>query len=323
MLTWRNSWQLGRVVQNCLALVVLVGAVFLFSPSIGQAEPFNLGPKKCQECHKAEVEVWEATPHAKSFKEIHKSKKAKAIVKAVGGKRMKKEALCAGCHYTTTKKNASAKPKLATGPSCESCHGAASDWFAIHNDYGAGKTAATEDPAHKAARIKNASAKGMIWPNQLFDVAANCNSCHGMASAALPGDKIKAMLDAGHPINAEFEVVEYSQGVVRHRFYPPKVTENQKMTKAEMARLFVVGQAANLVSATGSLSKSDHAGYKAAQQKRIAAATEILKSISRQVPEAAKVVSSPTVENGRALAAAVAGKDLSGAVGAKLPTSFK
>ncbi len=316
---------LGRAIPcgKFLLLAAMAGMILFFQPAASQAESFNLGPKKCQECHKAEVEVWEATPHATSFKSIHKSKKAKAIVKAVGGKRMKKEALCAGCHYTTTKKNAGAKPKLAAGPSCESCHGPASDWFAIHNNYGAGKTAATEDAAHKAARIKNASTKGMIWPTQLFDVAANCNSCHGMAAAALPGDKIKAMLDAGHPINAEFEVVEYSQGVVRHRFYPPKVTENQKMTKAEMARLFVVGQAANLVSATSSMSKTDHAAYKAAQQKRIAAATAVLKSIAGQVPEAGKVVASPTPENGRALAAAVAGKDLSGAVGSKLPTSFK
>lgn len=87
--------------------------------------------------------------------------------------------------------------------------------------------------------------------------------------------------------------------------------------------MFVIGQAANLVSASAAISKTDHAGFKAAQQKKISAATEILNSVAGAVPEAGKVVASPTAENGRALAAAIAGKDLSSAVGGKLPTKFK
>jgi len=296
-----------------LPVGLLAMFVLLMSHATSTAEPFNLGPKKCQECHKAEFTVWKGTPHAKSFKKIHKSKKAKKIVKAVGGKRMKKAALCASCHYTTAKKAASAKPKLVAGPSCESCHGAASDWFSIHNN----------KKVPKADRIKEASAKGMIWPSQLYDVAANCNSCHGLAHANLTGENIKAMLDAGHPINPDFELVKFSQGAVRHRFYPPKVTENQVMTAPEMARMFVIGQAANLVGASAAMSKSDHAAYKAAQQKRIATATNLLKSIVGQVPEAGKVIASPNAANGRALAAAIASKDLSGAVGGNLPKKFK
>jgi len=293
--------------------VSFLTAIFLFASTYDlSAEPFKVGPKKCQECHKAEAKVWSGTKHAKSFKKVHKNKKAKKIVKAVGGKRMKKTALCASCHYTVAQKSASAKPKLVTGPSCESCHGPASDWLNIHNKKGP-----------KADKMKAASAKGMIWPSQLYDVAANCNSCHGLARASLSGKNIKAMLDAGHPMNADFELVKYSQGSVRHRFYPPKVTENQVMSPAEMARMFVIGQAANLVSASAAISKSSHAGYKAAQEKKIATATAILKSVSGQVPEAGTIVSSPTAENGRALAAAVASKDLSGAVSSKLPKDFK
>ncbi len=202
--------------------------------------------------------------------------------------------------------------KLVAGPSCESCHGSASEWINIHNK-----------KAPKASKIKEASAKGMVWPSQLYDVAANCNSCHGLAKAGLSGDKIKAMLDAGHPINADFELVEYSQGSVRHRFYPPKVTENQAMTPPEMARMFVIGQAANLVAASASLSKSQHPAYQAAQKKRIAKATALLKSLAGQVPEAGKILASPTAANGRALSSAVKGKDLSGVVGGKLPKKFK
>ncbi len=314
---------LNKLSAIFAGLAVVTFLSVLTAPIQANAEAFSFGPKKCQECHKAEVTVWEGTAHAKSYKTVHKSKKAKAIVKAVGGKSMKRTELCATCHYTQTQTKAGAKKRVAAGPSCESCHGAASEWFAIHNDYGKGKTAKTEDAAHKAARIKNASAKGMIWPSQLFDVAANCNSCHGLAQAALSGDNIKAMLDAGHPINPGFELVEYSQGSVRHRFYPPKVTENQEMTAAEKSRMFVVGQAATLVSAKAAMSKSDHAAYKAAQQKRIDRANAVLKSVQGQVPEAGKVLSDPSAANGRALAAAVAGKDLSGAVGGQLPAKFK
>jgi hypothetical protein len=293
-----------------LFIGVLAGFLLFVNSAELYAEPFKLGPKKCQECHKAEAKVWSGTKHAKSFKKVHKSKKAKKIVKAVGGKSMKKTALCASCHYTSVKKGK--KFKLVAGPSCESCHGAAAEWISIHNK-----------KAPKAEKIAAASAKGMIWPSQLFDVAANCNSCHGLTKENLTGDNIKAMLDAGHPMNADFELVKYSQGSVRHRFYPPKVTENQVMTPAEMARMFVIGQAANLVSASAAVSKSGHAGYKAAQQKKIAAATKVLKSVAGQVAAAGKVVASPTSDNGRALAAAIADKDLSGAVGGNLPKKFK
>jgi hypothetical protein len=192
---------------------------------------------------------------------------------------MKKTALCLTCHYTAIKE----RPK--SGPGCESCHGAAGKWIAVHNDYGKGKTAKTEDAGHKAARIKNASAAGMIWPSKTFDVAMNCNGCHGLGNVPKGGD-IAKMLDAGHPINPGFELVAYSQGSVRHRFYPPKVTENQKMTKAAESQLFVVGQAAALVAATSAVKKSTHAKFADAQKKRMAMAKEVLGAVKGQVPAA-------------------------------------
>ena len=108
-------------------------------------------------------------------------------------------------------------PELRKLPWCRK------NWINIHNDYGKGKTRETEDAAHKAARKKNATAAGMIWPSETFDVAMNCNGCHGLGNVPNGGD-IAKMLDSGHPLNAGFELVKYSQGSVRHRFYPPKVT---------------------------------------------------------------------------------------------------
>ncbi|MEX2615010.1 MAG: multiheme c-type cytochrome [Alphaproteobacteria bacterium] len=308
-------------IFSVLSFVVVSG--FIGFAAETQAAPFNVGPKKCQECHTAEATVWEGTAHFKSFKDIHRHDKADDIVEAVGDKRMKRSETCTICHYSDEQKDESARPKQVAGPSCESCHGAASDWIAVHNDYGAGVKREDETAEHKAERIAKAEAAGMIRPDKLFDVASNCMGCHGLARDELEAKDAAAMLDAGHPIKPEFELVSYSQGTVRHRFYPPDVTVNKEMTPAELSQMYVVGQAAALVSATKAMSKSDHAKYKEAQEKRIATATTALNAVKAQVPEAGALLADPSVANGRALAAAVKGKDLTGAVGDMLPKDRK
>jgi hypothetical protein len=283
-----------------------------------QAEPTAVGPEKCEKCHREEFKVWEGTKHFKSFKEIHRHKDVKNIINATGEKNIRQSAVCAVCHYTSVTESGKSRP--IAGPSCESCHGNASEWITVHNDYGGPNVKREqESPDHKAKRIANAKAAGMIRPDMLYDVAANCMSCHGLANPKLSGEHAAAMLDNGHPLKPEYEIVEYSQGSVRHRFYPPDLTANKEMTKAEMARLFVIGQAAALVSATEAITKSKHAKYVEAQQKRISRAKEVL----AKVPEASALIASPTADAGRALGVAIATKDLSGAVGNWLPTKFK
>lgn len=304
-----------------LSILAIAGAIGA-TPEAAAA-PHFVGPKKCEECHTAEAKVWEGTKHFESFKTIHKNDKAKDIVEAVGDKRMKRSDTCTICHYSEEQKDAGAKPKQVAGPSCESCHGAASDWINIHNDYGKGVKRDDEPADHKAARIKNAEAAGMVRPEKLFDVASNCMACHGLGREELDGKTAATMLDAGHPLKPDFELVRYSQGTVRHRFYPPDVTVNKEMTPAEKSQMYVVGQAAALVSATAALSKSDHPKYKAAQEQRIATAKAALDAVKGQLPEAGALLADPSVANGRALSAAVKGKDLSGAVGGMLPKEYK
>ncbi len=299
----------------------------LFFGGMGITNPavavFKVGAKKCQECHTAEAKVWEGTKHFKSYKTVHKDKRAKKIVKAIGEKRMKKSKTCALCHYTAAQKDSSAKAKLVSGPSCESCHGAASDWFSVHNDYGKGVKRNAESAGHKAERLKKSEAAGMVRPERLFDVAANCMSCHGLANSNLDTKTAAVMLDNDHPLNPDFELVKYSQGTARHRFYPPDVTVNKEMTAAEISQMYVVGQAAALVSATLAASNSDHPKYKATQEKRIANAKAVLEAVKGDLPAAAKLLADPTLANGRALGEAVKGKDLSGTVGGKLPKELK
>ena len=297
-------------------VAVFAFAAMLFAAWQGtaQAEPTAVGPDKCEKCHREETKVWEGTAHHKSFREVHKHKAAKDIVEAVGEKRMRRADVCATCHYTVI------EDKQVSGPSCESCHGKASEWITVHNDYGGPAVKREQEtPQHKAERIAKAKAGGMIRPEMLYDVAANCMSCHGLSNPKLSGEHAAKMMEAGHPLKPEYEIVEYSQGSVRHRFYPPDLTKNKEMTKAEMARLYVVGQAAALVSATEALKKSNNAKYVEGQQKRIAKAKEVLS----KVPEAAALLKSPSAEAGRALAEAIATKDMTGAVGGQLPTKFK
>lgn len=277
----------------------------------------NIGPKKCQECHRAEHDVWKGSAHFKAFRGAHKHKSAKAIAKASGtGKSMRKNKTCLTCHYTKIGKKAKA------GPSCESCHGAAKKWVNIHNDLGGPSVKpADESAGHKKSRLASAKKAGMIHSSMVYDIAENCNACHTMQKidVAMAGK----LIDAGHPINGGYELVKYSQGSVRHRFYPPNVTKNQKMDKANMARMFLTGHAAGLVYATKVAAKTSNAKYKAAMQKRIAAAKKAIGAVKGKVSAAGALLSSPSDKNARKFVAALQGKNLSGAVGGMLPSSYK
>ena len=283
------------------------------------AESAYQGPEKCDKCHKAEIAVWEETKHATSLRTMHRTDEAKAIIKAVGGKRVKTNETCTVCHYTMVETNG--RLRANAGPSCESCHGASTAWLSIHNDYGEGVKRETESAEHRQMRIERAEAAGMIWPFRTFDVAANCFSCHGMSNDAISGDTIATMLDAGHPINPGFELIRYSQGTVRHRFYPPNLEENATMTPEQLARWFITGHAVSLVVATEALGRSDHPKYQAAQNGRIEAAKAALEAIRGQVPEAGALLQDPSEASARALVAAIESRDLSGAVGGLLPPS--
>jgi hypothetical protein len=142
-------------------------------------------------------------------------------------------------------------------------------------------------------------------------------TCHGLAHPDLKADDLAKMLGAGHPINPDFELVKYSQGSVRHRYYPPDIKTNAEMTPQDLAQIYVVGQAAALVSATEAMSKSGEAKYKEAQNKR----AENAKAVLKNIPEAAGLLASPSRENALKLSKAIAGKDLTSVVGGKLPAT--
>jgi hypothetical protein len=305
-------------LKKILSAIVLLGVVGV--GGYASATPYFIGPDKCTNCHKPEEAVWNGTKHAKSFKDVHRAPEAKAILDAAGGdKNMRRNDVCVGCHYSLIQADASAKPTPVDGPSCESCHGAASDWFPIHND----GASASETPAHKADRIHKSIAAGMIRPEMLYDIALNCLSCHELShkgrKSPIPPETFSKMIDAGHPAGTSFELVQWSQGTVRHRFYPPDISKNAEMTQAQLARMFITGHAAALVESTTTEGKIDNPKYQETLTKVIAAAQAALGAIKDQVPEAAAVLAQPTDDNARKLVEAIASKDLSPQVGSMLP----
>ncbi len=273
------------------------------------AEPYVQGPTFCEECHKEEAKVWATTKHYETYRTMHKSKDAKKIVKAVGGKKsMKRNKNCNVCHYSKEQKKPKSKSKVKYGPSCESCHGPSSEWETIHADYG-GKNVKREDeaPAHKIKRVADSTAAGLIWARMTYDIAANCMKCHGLARSEISGKAFGAMLKGGHPINQSFEIVMFSQGKMRHWLKP--------RSRAQLAKLFVAGQAAKLVSAAEMAGKSKNKKYKAAQMQRVTDAKAALQG----VPGAAALINSPSDAAARAMMKAIGDQDISGLVGARIP----
>jgi hypothetical protein len=308
----------GTPMRTRAAILLL--ALTVCAAGTASAAPFAEGFRKCQECHEPEVEVWKQTKHFKTYNEVHKKDSAAKILAAAGGgASMRQNSTCVMCHYTETKASETAKPQVASGPSCESCHGASSEFRDVHNFYGDGVAdASKESPANKAKRLAAATKAGMIWSFMTYDIAANCMDCHGLAQPRLKGDVLAKMLEAGHPGEPEFELVRYSQGTVRHRYYPPNVNTNAEMNAADLARLYIVGQAAKLVSATSAAAKSAHPQYAALQKKREQDSRTALQSVA-DLPEVKAVLDKPSADAARKLADALKGKDLSAKVKAQLP----
>ena len=289
---------------------LLLGA--LVSTYANAQESFKLGADTCGgECHEAELEIWQESPHQQSFDKFDDpddelTAKIDKILAAVGSDDMTESPVCTNCHFTMVQEAADEDPYADSGPSCESCHGAGSEFKDIHSD---------QDVAYDG-RMANAEKLGMIRPTMKFDIAQNCNDCHAMARPEVDGETIDKMVSAGHPIKPDFELVRYSQGAVRHRFYEPDTTVNAKMTKPELAHLFVEGQLAQYLAAHKSLSKSSNSDYKAVMQTR----KNNAKTGLGPVPGSQAFLDNPSSEAARALLKTLKGLDLSDKVGASLPS---
>lgn len=239
-----------------------------------------LGPDRCGECHQPELEALQASAHHKGFKAMHRSDEAKAIAAKLGIRRIKSEARCIQCHYTPVEKRG--KIRAGHGVSCESCHGPAASWIAIHDDFGgANLDASSETPAHRKQRKDQCRSLGMNWPELIIDIAGECYQCHVIADEELI-DK------AGHP-TGDFELVAWTQGEVRHNFGDSP--ENKEAPLERRRVLFVTGQMLDLEFNLRALATASKDGAMATAAR--ARATAALKRLA----DLAKVLDDPSLDS--------------------------
>ncbi|MEM8679653.1 MAG: multiheme c-type cytochrome, partial [Planctomycetota bacterium] len=157
------------------------GGVHATEPPVNRRDAHDptkvIGAETCTKCHGAELAVWRQTAHFKTYKELQRHPAATEIAKKMGLRSIKRGDLCIQCHYTLQQQGA--REKAIAGVSCESCHGGARDWIAIHNDYG-GPTATKESETaeHRELRLKQSIEHGMHNPANLYLIARSCCSCH-------------------------------------------------------------------------------------------------------------------------------------------------
>lgn len=106
---------IGRVLMLGCLIVLLT----LFLPATALAappEPNYEGPEKCAECHSAETEAWQNSPHARAMADIDETLQLACSQEAVT-----EECTCLNCH--TTDFNPSDRTYAYAGVACEACHG--------------------------------------------------------------------------------------------------------------------------------------------------------------------------------------------------------
>ncbi|MEO6876230.1 MAG: cytochrome c family protein [Opitutaceae bacterium] len=235
------------------------------------------GPEACGECHKQEVEAWKLTHHFSTVNDMHRTDDAKAIAGKMGIRRIKSESLCVNCHYT--EKQTVDGPAVIAGVSCESCHGAAKDWINVHNDYGKGFKKETEPAEHRTNRIAAAVKAGMLRPDDVYSVAQNCFHCHVVTDE-------KLVNVGGHTAgSADFELLAYSQGEVRHNFLQSGGKVNAVDSQPRARLLFTVGTLLDLEYSLRAVGRAtEKASYALTYAHRVKALKEKLGKINQLAP---------------------------------------
>lgn len=243
----------------------------------------------CGECHVSAYEVWKDTPHATTFKTMHRKERAETIAGKLGLQLIKRDAFCFSCHYTPVLK--SGRIRVVSGVSCESCHGAGADWIEVHNDYGPGANHETESPAHREERIRRSRAAGMRRPSDLYDVAANCFSCH-----SVPDERLVNV--GGHSTgSAGFELVEWSQGEIRHNFLESfkrgEIGPNVERSSERKRVMYVAGRALDLEYSLRGAAVAEREGvYAKAMARRVRSAVSELRAVhgASSIPEVGRML---------------------------------
>jgi hypothetical protein len=225
--------------------VIIACAIALACDSLARAAEISVesphrdsakvvGSDQCAKCHEHEVQQWMKTPHYATFETLHRNPRAKEIADKLGLQSIKRNDVCIQCHYT--RRIEDGRERVVAGVSCESCHGGAADWLTVHADYGGtGTTKATETAEHRVKRETDAISHGMNNPRNIYLIARQCYDCHTVPNETLVNT-------GGHLAGSQdFELVAWSQGMVRHNFVRTGGTSNSTPTPEQLRIMFVVG----------------------------------------------------------------------------------
>lgn len=285
-----------RIPTHWLTLIFLLTPTRLVASeaTLPSVDPHHVvGFDKCSKCHQSEINVWQKTPHYKTFDTLHRKPEAKQIADRLGLSSIKRNDVCIQCHYTQQHEGKRVKP--ISGISCESCHGAAKVWLEVHNDYGGPNvTKEQESAAHKKRRRELSVAKGMRNPVNVYLIARSCLACH-----TTPNEELVNV--GGHPAGSpEFEFVSWSQGMLRHNFVRSDGRHNDVSSPDRLRVMFVVGIMTDLEYSLRATAKAkDKAKYAMVSAQRA-------DRMRNELAKIQQVVSDPHVQ--RALDAAFAAR---------------
>ena len=195
-----------------------------------------VGSDQCAKCHQPEVQQWMRTPHFATFDSLHRKPRAKEIADKLGLQSIKRNDVCTQCHYT--QQNQDGRERVVAGVSCESCHGGGAGLARrLHADYGGAgmRRRRRSRPSIAAQRVKDSIAPGMNNPHNIYLIARQCYDCH-----TVPNEKLVNV--GGHMAGSQdFELVAWSQGMVRHNFVRTGGTANATLSPEELRVMYVVG----------------------------------------------------------------------------------
>lgn len=231
-----------------------------------------VGIDSCEKCHANEVSTWKQTPHSETFLTLHRKPEAQQIAAKLGIASFKTDSNCIQCHYTV--QDQQGKLESISGVSCESCHGGAKDWIGLHNDYGGpGMAKNSETSEHRMRRLADSIHAGMRNPINVYLVAQSCYRCH-----TVPDEQLVNV--GGHNAGSlDFEIVSWSQGMIRHNFLRTEGKANAMETPERLRLLFVAGMIADLESSLRATAKAtEKATFGVTSAKRTARAADRLKA---------------------------------------------
>ncbi len=269
-----------------LAIGIILLIYFLMRDAHAIDPLSTVGPEQCIDCHSGVHSIWEESTHYKTYEELASSDRGLEIAEAMDVDDIEgTDGECVGCHFTIVGESEDELEPIA-GISCESCHGAALDWYETHGEY-PGEGPDSESSARREARIAAADEAGMIRPERIDAIAANCLGCH-----TVPNEKLVNV--GGHTAGSDFELVSWSQGEVRHNVFWNDSGENAEASPERKRVLYVVGLATDLQFSLLALGKATEEGdFLAAMKQRVTNALAQLEQANsaKELPELNSIIS--------------------------------